>query len=324
MMPVRLILGLATVQPILGRTHLIVVAGLAGEAQYQAAFLKQGGALVDAAKQRWELADSGVVYLAENPAADPARITGKATREGVLAAVTAVARRARPNDLVILILLGHGSQQTDSPQLNLPGPDLTAADLAAALTRLRDQTLVLVNTTSASGGFLPILAGPRRIVITATKTGLERNVTMFGDMFVKGLVSEEADADKDSRVSVAEAYSYARQEVARAYQSSKRLQTEHAQIDDTGDGIGVGDIGQSGDGGLARTVSFGLRAEPTSADPAVVELVAKRRGLEREVSALRARKATMDSTGYQRELERLLIALAETNQLIRRTERRQP
>ena len=286
------------------QTHLIVVTGLSGEPQYATAFAKLGAAMVDHAKSRWGVRDSSLVYLAENPAADPARITGRASRDGVLAAVGQVSRRAAKNDLVLIFLAGHGSEQGDEARLNLPGPDLTATDLAQAIGALSAQTVVVVNAASASGGFQKALAGPRRVIITATKTGFERNATMFGDFFVKGLTSDEADADKNGQVSVAEVFQYAKGEVARAYETAKRLLTEHAQMDD------------SDNGALARAVGFTLTRESAVDDPRVATLVAERRRLEAAIAELRGRKARTDSTAYQRDLEQLLITLAETNQAI--------
>lgn len=318
------LLFVVTTQPSAGNPHLVIVTGLSGEPQYRASFARLGAALVDAARDRWGIAESSLVYLAEDPAADPSRITGRATKEAIHTALASVASRARPNDVVVVILIGHGSQQGEVAQLNLPGPDLTAADLAMSLGAFRQQTVVVVNTASASGGFVPVLAGPRRIVITATKSGFERNATMFGELFVKGLVSAEADADKNDRVSVAEAYSYARREVTRAYETAKRLLTEHAQLDDNGDGKGVLDLDGSGDGGLAKTIAFGLTREVAADDPAVASLLTTRRGLEAEITSLRARKSTIDSTAYEHELEELLVKLAETNEAIRAAQGKRP
>jgi hypothetical protein len=307
-----------------GAPHLLVVTGLSGEPQYKAVFAKLGGALVDAARTQWGVADSSVIYLAEDPAIDRTRMTGRGTKEAIQTALTGLAARVRPNDVVVVVLIGHGSQQGEVPQLNLPGPDLTATDLGLSLGEFREQTVVVVNTASASGGFVPVLSGPRRIVITATKSGFERNATMFGEMFVKGLASAEADADKNERVSVAEAFSYARREVVRAYETGKRLLTEHAQLDDNGDGKGVLDLGADGDGGLAKTIAFGLTPETGTDDPAVRSLLATRRGLEAEITALRARKSGLDSASYERQLEELLVKLAETNQALRAAQGRKP
>jgi len=294
------------------QSHVIVVTGLSGEPRYSAAFGRLGAAIIDHAKARWEIGDSSLIYLAEDPGADPARITGRGTRAAVLAAIGQVARRAARNDVVLIFLAGHGSEQGDQARLSLPGPDLTATDLAGAVGALAEQTVVVVNAASASGGFQKAVAGPRRIVVTATRTGFEKNATLFGDFFVKGLTSDEADADKNGQVSVTEVFQYASREVARSYETAKRLLTEHAQLND------------SDNGALATAVTFSLVRDATTSDPRVASLVAERRRLEAAIAELRGRKARTDSTMYQRDLEQLLVKLAETSQAIRAVQGRMP
>ena len=112
---------------------VMIVTGLSGEPQYAKSFASEAAALYDAAKERWGVRDSGLVYLAEDPAADPRRITGKSTLVSIKSALTAFATRARPNDVVAVFLIGHGSEQGDEPKLSLPGPDLSPGDLAVQL-----------------------------------------------------------------------------------------------------------------------------------------------------------------------------------------------
>jgi hypothetical protein len=121
----------------------------------------------------------------------------------------------------------------------LPGPDLTATELAQLLTAFGERRVAVVNAASASGGFVQKLAAPTRIVVTATKSGFERNETVFGRHFVAAWTGGEADADKDERVSLLEAFEYTRREVEREYQRENKLMTEHAMLDALGDGKGV-------------------------------------------------------------------------------------
>ncbi|MGE0441541.1 MAG: C13 family peptidase [Gemmatimonadales bacterium] len=300
-----------------GVSRLLLVTGLAGEPQFARSFADVGGTIADAAKERWGLADSNVVYLAENPAADPKRITGRATKDAVIGALARFASGTGNNDVVVIVLMGHGSDQTETGRLSLPGPDLSAEDLALALAGFKDQTVVVVNAASSSGGFIKPLSGRRRIIVTATKTSLERNATLFGGFFAKALATDEADGDKNGRVSVAEAYRFAKKETVRAYESDNRLLTEHSQLDDNGDGVGSPDPTANGDGAVAQLVAFSLTKEETPSDPRVAALVAERRRLETAIAGLRGRKAAMDSTAYETELEGLLVKLAETNQAIR-------
>jgi len=281
-------------------THVLIVSGLSGEPRFAAAFHDAAIAVCDAAKARWGVADSNLVYLSEDPARDPARIKGRTTRDAVAAAFARLARRTAPGDIVFALLLGHGSGQGSDSRLNLPGPDPSAADFDAWLGPLAGRTVVLVNAATASGDFVAALGGPGRVIVTATKSAFERNESVFAGHFARGLTSAAADADKDDRVTVLEAFQYARGEVARQYESRRLLQTEHAQLSDSA---------------LARTVAFGTAALPT--DPRIAALLAERRVLEAELDALRRRKGTLDSLSYERELERLLLEIASRTAAIR-------
>jgi len=309
------------------RSHLLVVAGLGGEPAYVESFYRWGAAMVDAARGRLGLADSSVIFLAERPERDPARIRARSTKEEIGRAVEALAARSAPGDRVLVLLIGHGSAEGGEARLNLPGPDLTAAELAVLLDRLKGREVAVVNAASASGAFLDALAAEGRIVVTATRNAAERNRTLFAGHFVDAYAGDGADADRDGRVSLFEAFEYARREVARAYSGEGRLQTEHALLDGDGDGRAVTEPDPAGPDARAalafvlgndRTTAVAEVGGDAASDPALRELHETRRRLEREVAELRAAKDTLDAAVYVRELERLLLELARTNQAIRR------
>jgi hypothetical protein len=313
---VRLLAGLVTpaaLAPALpaqggGASHVLLVTGLSGEPRFSVRFHAEAASIYDAAKARWGVADSSLIYLAEDPAQDPARIRGRATRDGIAAALGALARRSASGDVVLVVLIGHGSGEGAESRLNLPGPDASAADFATWLRPLVGRLVVFVNASSASGDFLPVLSAPGRIIITATRSAMERNETAFAEQFSGGLTSESADADKDGRITVLEAFTFARQGVARYYEAKSQLATEHAQL--------------SGDSAVTRSIAFGTAPAPT--DPRIAALFAERRALEAQVDLLRRRKATMDSTAYERELERLLLEIATRTAAIRAAEGKKP
>jgi hypothetical protein len=312
----RLALGLlawAALAPALpaqggGASHVLLVTALSGEPRFSIRFHAEAASIYDAAKTRWGVADSSLIYLAEDPGQDPARIRGRATRDGVAAALGALARRSAAGDVVLVVLIGHGSGEGPESRLNLPGPDASAADFATWLHLLDGRLVVFVNAASASGDFRPVLSAPGRIIITATRSAMERNETTFAEQFSKGLTSEAGDADKDGRITVMEAFTYARLAVARYYEAKSQLATEHAQL--------------SGDTTVARAIAFGTAPAPT--DPRIAVLFAERRALENQVDQLRRRKTTMDSTAYERELERLLLEIATRTAAIRAVEGRKP
>lgn len=319
---------LLSAAPAVGQqSHLIVVSGLSGEPKYADAFYDWATTLIDAARERWGVPEANIVYLAEKTERDPGRISGRSTRENVERAVRDVAARAEADDQVFIVLIGHGSTRDGQSRFNLPGPDMRAADFADLLDAFPTQTIFFVNAASASGEFIPALSGENRAVITATKTRYERNETIFAAFFVEAYAGEGADVDKDQRVSALEAFNYARREVARAYEADGKLLTEHALLDDDGDGEGTSepDPQSMSEGRLAMTLfltgaTASLLAAEAPSDPRLAALYGERRRLEQQVVELRRRKDEMDPGIYERQLEDLLVELALKTREIRALE----
>jgi plasmid stabilization system protein ParE len=289
--------------------HLLIVAGIGGEQEYSDSFHKWASALQSAAETKGGLARAHITYLGEKPEREPGRIAARSTRENVEQALHKIVQQARPGDTVTIVLFGHGSALSGESRFSLPGPDMSAADFARLLQPLSAQRIVFVNASSASGDFQKPLQGPNRIVITATKSGMERNESVFGEHFAAAFASDGADADKNGSVSFLEAFEYAQRQVAEVYQKSNRLQTEHAVLED----------GQKG--ALARATF--LRGDSQAADaseggdPRVLALEKERRALEDKVGLLKARKDALTAEAYEKELERLLLELAEKSEAIR-------
>jgi hypothetical protein len=309
-----------------GATYLLVVSGAGGEAAYKEQFFALGARLADAAVKKYGIPAGNVTFLAEDSTRSPAR--GRSSRAGLERTIADIAGRARADDRVVVVLVGHGSATGGVPRFNLPGPDVSAAEMKALLAPIVARTVAVVNTSSASGDWVQALSGPGRIVITATRTGYEGNATTFPRHFVDAIAGDGADADKDGAVSLLEAFDYARREVARAYEADNRLLTEHAILDDDGDGKGTAMPANrgDGDGALARRVALRATsaagaavavAPSTSSDPELRALLASRDSIQRRVEALRSRKGSMPEAQYDRELEPLMVALARTSQAIR-------
>lgn len=303
------------------RTFVLIVSGASGLPEYATQMQKQASALREAAISRMGIPDSLVTWLAEDPAVNPRAIRGKSSREGVEKAISGIATAAHPGDQVLILLLGHGSAEGGVSKFNLPGPDLTAKDFLALLGQLSAQTVAFVDATNSSGDFVKALAGPHRIVVTATRTAREANETLFGQHFVDAYASDGADTDKDGRVSLLEAFTYATRETKREYEQSNRLQTEHALLDDDGDGDGHTDASDQGPDGLVARAFFLAPAPGVSAalanDPRAKELLATQRRLQAQIDSLRAFKGSMKDEDYQRAMEPLLLRLAETSAALR-------
>ena len=304
------------------KAFLLVIVGLAGDPEHGAAFHKWGAALADGAG-RLGVDKANVLYLADALEGDT-KPMGRATREEIEKAINTVAMKASPDDVVFITLIGHGSFDGRAAKFNLPGPDMSAADFNVLLKKLPTKQIVFVNTASASGPFIEALSGPGRTIITATRNGAEQFATLFGGYFVDAVTGDEADADKNRRVSMLEAFKYAKGEVTKAYEREGLLATEHALLDDNGDREGSADPAPTGsDGKLASVLAIGSAADAAlPADPKLRALYIERRDMERRVEALRLLKDSMEPAKYAAELEKLVTDLALKTREIRAAEQK--
>jgi hypothetical protein len=304
-----LVLGLAV--PLLAQeSHVVVITGVAGDEAHAKQFHAWAKIFIEAAKKRDGVPDADIIYLAEKTEIDPASIRGRSTREVVEKTLRDIAATAKPNDELFVLLIGHGSFDGRQAAFNLPGPDLTAEEWTKLLAGFPTQRVVFVNTSSASGAFLPTIAAPGRTIVTATRTGGEKNETRFPEFFVEAFGAEAADLDRNGHVSVLEAFNYAKTKVAAAYQQGGLILTEHATLEDLSDGRVAG-------------LTF-ITAAPTTrlanvdeSDPAVRALVAERDAIDRQITELKLAKDGIDPTRYDAELETLLTNLALKTKAIR-------
>ena len=306
------------------QTHALIVVGLGGNADYRDRFHNQAVALREAFTSKHGMPTEHVTYLGERPESAPEIVTDKSTRDNVLSYLSTIAQQMGPSDRLLVILIGHGTSDQAEARFNITGPDLAPSDLQMALTGFPTQTLALVHTGSASGGFLEPLSGPNRIIITATRTQRERNATEFAQFFVEAITGESADLDKDERVSLLEAYQYAREEVIRFYEDENEILTEHALLDDNGDGTGSEEVGlNEPDGSLAAGFQLGgisVTEEAINQDPELARLYDERRQIQARITELRVLRDAMQEEAYMAAMEELLVELALKNREIRAKE----
>ncbi len=310
------------------RTHLLIITGASGEPRFASQFHALAMGLRAVATTKFGIPDSQVIYLAEQTTPDPRSINGRSTRDGVVQAFDRIAARASAGDAVLVLLIGHGSGDGDVSKFNVPGADMTDADFDTQLDKLSNQVVAFVNAASASGDFVKKISGKNRVVVTATKSNFERNETLFAGHFVSAYVKDGADTDKDGRVSVLEAFTYARREVQREYETTNRLQTEHAMLDDNGDGAGRPDPGERGPDGTVASKFFlqpvaGVSAA-AAADPRVANLLSTQSKLQSQLDSLRLAKGIMKEDQYEKALEDLLTKIAENASALRALGVRKP
>jgi hypothetical protein len=303
------------------KVFLLIVVGLAGDPEHGKTFHRWGNTLAEAS-ERLGVAPERLVYLVDQQMEGDARVSGRATRDEITKALAKFAGTATAEDMVFVALIGHGSWDGRAAKFNMPGPDMGPEEFDALLKKLPTKQIVFVNTASSSGPFLEALSAPGRTLVSATRSGAEHYTTLFGGFFVDALNSPTADADKNKRISVLEAFQFAKAEVTRAYEREGLLATEHPLLDDDGDRKGSADpTPTGGDGKVAAVLSLGDAGESgLPSDPKLRELHLERRELERRVEALRLLKDSMDPARYTSELEKLVTAVALKTREIRAAE----
>ncbi len=214
-----------------------------------------------------------------------------------------------------IVMIGHGTFDGREAKFNLSGPDLSVAQLAEWLKPL-PQEVVVVNTASASGAWVKPLSGSNRVIVSATKSADEVFYTRFGEFMAKAIVGlPEADADQDRQVSLVEAFLYAAKQAAQFYETEERIATEHAIIEDNGDGVGTRSEVFEGvrpkdpkfDGARSLQLALVLNEDEMKLSD---EVRTKRDALEAKVRELVAQKSSIKEDEYYRELEKLFREIA--------------
>jgi hypothetical protein len=297
-----------------GERYALIVTGASGGDAYAAKYTQWRTALTTTLRDTFKYAPERILSLAET-GGDGVQ---KATRENVQRALTDLRRQLTKDDQLLVVLIGHGTTvDGDEAKFNLVGPDLTASEWADLVKPIAGR-VVFVNTTSASFPFLRRLAGRGRVVLTATDSAAQQFETVFPEYFVKAFTDPAADLDKNGRVSVWEAFTYASSGVRQAFEQKGQLPTERPLLDDTGAGIGREAQNPGTDGAIARVTYLEPEAALTlPADTGLATLMKRRAELERLLEELKARKESTPPDQYDAELEKLLVEYARVGAQIR-------
>jgi hypothetical protein len=309
-LPVVIALGWSGVLPAqttnAERATVIVIVGAAGEEEYGRNFAAWAGALSKAAAKAGAK-EVAIGLQSNSPAADREQFQ------------QALAAEPKDGAELWLVLIGHGTFDGREAKFNLRSNDVAATELANWLQPFR-RPLAIINTASASAPFLQKLSGTNRAVVTATRSGSEVNYARFGQYFCAAVADLEADLDKDGQTSLLEAFLMASRQVKEFYDLEGRLATEHALLDDNGDGLGTPPDWFRG----VRAVKSARNDAPLDGFRAhqfhlvrsdaerrlTAETRARRDALESSLSKLRETKRALPEEVYYEQLEALLLELA--------------
>jgi hypothetical protein len=297
-----------------GERYALIVTGAPGGDAYAQKYAKWRVAFTATLRDTFGYTPDRMLVLADTEGGG----VQKATRENIQRAFGDLRKRITRDDQLLVLLIGHGTSiDGEDAKFNLIGQDLSATEWAD-LVRPIPGRVVFVNTTGASFPFLRKLAGRGRVVLTATDAAAQQFETVFPEFFVKAFDDAAADLDKNGRVSVWEAFTYASAGVRQWFEQKGQLPTERPLLDDTGAGVGREALNPGTDGAVARVTYLEPDAAVTlPADTAQAVLVKRRIALENQLEELKARKESTPPDQYAAELEKLLVEIARVSLQIR-------
>ena len=213
-----------------------------------------------------------------------------------------------------LVYVGHGSFDGKNSWMNLRGADVSDQELGSWIKPFR-RPMTLVFGSASSAPMMKSLAGDNRTIITATRNGNEKSYCYFGEYLGKAFMDPDADLDLDDGISILEAFLFASKQTAQFYEENRRMLTEHAVLEDTGDGIGLQasqfeglqSKSRSREGFLSRGTYLIPPEEETGYS---AEWLFERDQLEIKLLSLKEMRSTLSSEEYSLRLENILIELA--------------
>jgi len=280
--------------------YALIVSGVSGSPKFAESQKAWTDSLESTLRKGFGFGEGRVTVLSEHGVGGES-----ATRENVTRTLAFLKPKLTADDTLLVVLLGHGTYDGTSAKFNLVGPDMDSREWKAALEGAASK-LIFVNTTSSSFEFVPALAGKNRIIIAATDSAAQKYATVFPQYFIEALEQiAKADNDKNGRLSVFEAFTYAGQAVKQSFDQKGTLVTERSIIDDGSNGV------------LARTTYLDLPPASSASNTAVAGLEKRRVALEAEIEQLKGRKGQMPAGQFEEEFERLALELAKVSAQLR-------
>jgi hypothetical protein len=226
------------------RAWLVVIVGHPGDEEYEAQFADIVARVGAVARDRLGLDDKRILIWSRSDGDDPptaGESQGPATRDALERGLAALREQVDDDSELWVIVLGHAHAHRAKAQLNLPGPDVDAKEFARWFADFPCRRSVFLLTTPLSGRFLEALSAPRRAIIAAAAAD-EINGTIFplalaDQLESLGRASAEESAGRWTGT-LLDVYRAMVSDVSARYEADELIPTEHALLDDNGDGRG--------------------------------------------------------------------------------------
>ncbi len=303
------------------KTTILIIGGSGGIEDYQQKFTSWGARLKHVLTVKLGHPEENVCWMAERSESieTPDRET---SLFHIRSEFNELESKMTDVDDLFVFLTGHGSSLRNEPKFQIPGPDLTAGELNRLVSRVNARRTAVIDTSSSSAGFINILSVPGRIVCTAVKNVNERNAPEFMEFLLQGLEDGSADTNRDGRISILEACGQAASLTDAWYTGEGNLATEHALMDDNGDGRGtrlpiVLNESESDPGSDGHNAANCFLKEHSFSPDTPPELIKHYLSVLETIGAWKKQKNGMDGKDYYAQLEALLIEAAKAHRAIR-------
>lgn len=227
---------------------MVVLCGLPGDDEHRTRLTDAVRKLITSAPAVFQFDKSRMRVLAgdetmRSEIADTFSETGICTRESVATVLESLGSDIAPSDTCMLFLLGHAQLYEARSTFNVQGIDFDGTELASWMKPIQCLNRVFWITTPVSGFWLKPLSGPCTTVISATEPDLEFTATEMPYALADIVAGSNGaqplnDIDEDGKLTMLDLYLAVNLEIHQRFRTAERLQTEHAQLDDNGDGIG--------------------------------------------------------------------------------------
>lgn len=298
--------------------YAVIITGAAASKLHQQQFQEWSFALYDTLLNDYAYPQNQVLLLLGKGDSEDPRIFGSSRQADIQKVMATLQTKVKPGDQIAFILMGHGSSDQEAAKFNIVGPDITGKAFSEFLDSFVPQNLIVVNTTSTSYPFSVSLSAPGRVIISATRSHVERYDTVFAKFWIEALTAHQGDRDKNKRVSLWEAFQYTQEKVKAHYEGRDRLPTEHPTLDDNGDSLfSVTPDPTQNDGSLSQVAYLNQVPIPLKTSAEATKLLAKKAELERSIILLRNRKTSMTPGDYTKSIRALLLELALTSRKLK-------
>ncbi len=231
-----------------GTRRALILCGHPGTQVFRQAYRESAEKIHDILVNRWGFPAEHVwvrygIGPEPDDAPDMVGFRGPATREAIAADVARIRETLAPDDTLWVIVIGHSHFDGRNVFLNLPGRDMNQTDFGKLFKDINCSEQVFFITVPASGVFIRDLSAKGRVVITATEADAETNEAHFhwhlANVLKNPPDTDEFDRDRDGRITLLDLYLTIVRRVMRDYREAELIPTEHALLDDNGDGRGT-------------------------------------------------------------------------------------